>query len=133
MPPSHPAESGGSTVAILAESLYLLNLLLLPGLAFIGLLILNWRTSDDSPVAVAHLQQTIAASLWAGGILVGINLMIIALGGYQAGWVWVVVILYFTLCHATLVIFGAYGLAKAINGQCWRFPLVGRPLPRGCS
>ena len=25
-----------------------------------------------------------------------------------------------------------FGLAKAMSGQCWRFPLVGRPLPTAC-
>jgi hypothetical protein len=28
---------------------------------------------------------------------------------------------------------GILGLAKAMAGQCWRYPLVGRPLPPGCG
>jgi uncharacterized Tic20 family protein len=39
-----------------------------------------------------------------------------------------VVVLYFTTCHATLVLLGVLGLAKALAGQCYRFPLVGRAL-----
>jgi len=31
-----------------------------------------------------------------------------------------------------LVVFGAFGLAKAMAAQCWRYPLIGRPLPAGC-
>jgi hypothetical protein len=43
------------------------------------------------------------------------------------------VILYFTFCHSTLVLLGIVGLAKAMAGQCWQFPLVGRPLPLDCA
>ena len=34
-------------------------------------------------------------------------------------------ILYFTCIHSTLVLFGMYGLIKAMSGQIWRFPLIG--------
>ncbi len=84
------------------------------------------------PLAAAHLTQTLSASLWAGALLVGANALILLLGGYQGAWTWVVVITYFTICHASLVLLGILGLAKAMAGQCWRFPLVGRPLPANC-
>ena len=121
------------TLAVTAEALYLVNLLLLPGLAFIGLLLIwYFRVKRSEPLAIAHLQQTVSASLWAGVILVLVNLLILLLGGYDGAWTWVIVILYFTICHSTLVLLGAFGLAKAMSGQCWRYPLVGRPLPEGC-
>ena len=44
-----------------------------------------------------------------------------------------VLIIYFTVCHSTLVLFGVVGLAKAMAGQCWRFPLIGPRLPEECS
>jgi uncharacterized Tic20 family protein len=84
------------------------------------------------PLAVAHLAQTISGSVWAGVLLVLVNALILLLGGYRGGHVWVLVITYFTTFHGALVVFGAYGLAKAMAGQCWRYPLVGRPLPAGC-
>ena len=56
------------------------------------------------------------------------NIIIVLLGGYQSPDTWVVVVIYFTSCHATLVLLGVLGLAKAMAGQCYRFPLVGRPL-----
>ena len=65
-------------------------------------------------------------------LLVGANALIVFLGGYQGAWTWVVVITYFTVCHASLVLLGILGLAKAMAGQGWRFPLLGRPLPAGC-
>ena len=134
MPDSHETnQHPGILIAVSAEILYLLNLLLLPGLAFLALLIL-WqiKAKHCPPLAKAHLQQTIVASLWAGVMLVIVNITIILLGGYDGPWIWVIVIIYFTICHAALVLLGAYGLSKALAGQCWRFPLVGLSLPEGC-
>ena len=61
-----------------------------------------------------------------------VNGLILLLGGYTGAHTWVLVILYFTVCHSTLVLLGVVGLSKAMAGQCWRYPLVGRPLPAGC-
>lgn len=137
MPPSaadRPDESvTGEGLAVAAESLYLSNLLLVPGLAFLALLWLYLTRRDGaSPLAIAHLQQTVSASLWAGVLLVGVNGAILLLGGYGGPNVWAVVIVYFTVFHSALVMLGIVGLAKAMAGQCWRYPLVGRPLPPGC-
>jgi hypothetical protein len=135
-PEFHPdldANGAGTGLAIAAESLYLANLLLLPGISFLILLYLALRAGPDTPpLAKAHLSQTVAASLWAGGLLVVVNALILLLGGYTGAHTWVPVILYFTVCHSTLVLLGVVGLAKAMAGQCWRYPLVGRPLPPGC-
>ncbi len=125
--------SRDEAIAVAAEALYLANLLLTPGLAFLALLLL-WRRyrHSESALATAHLAQTVSASIWAGLLLIGANALILLLGGYRGPYVWAVVITYFTLCHSALVMFGAFGLSKAMAGQCWRFPLVGRPLPDGC-
>jgi uncharacterized Tic20 family protein len=124
----------GSATAVAAESLYLANLLILPGIGFLILLAIWWRAREQSPpLASSHLAQTVSGSIWAGILLVVANGLILLLGGYDGPNVWVVVITYFTLCHSILVMFGAFGLAKAMAGQCWRYPLVGRPLPSGCG
>ena len=138
MPPSAADlpgdETPGQALAVAAQSLYLANLLLLPVLSFLALAWLyGSRRKDAPPLALCHLQQTVAASLWAGALLVGVNALILALGGYDGPNVWTVVIVYFTVFHSALVMAGMYGLAKAMAGQCWRVPLVGRPLPRGCG
>ncbi|MBU0500535.1 MAG: hypothetical protein KJ558_03195 [Gammaproteobacteria bacterium] len=123
----------GTAIAVTAEVLYLSNLLVAPGFAFILLLLLYLhRRSDAPPLARSHLSQTLSASLWAGLLLGLVTLLILMLGGFRGVHTWVILILYFTLCHSTLVMFGAYGLAKAMAGQCWRYPLVGRPLALGC-
>ena len=120
----------GQGLAIAAEALYLLNLLLLPGLAFLALLWLYLHRRDDvPPLARGHLRQTLSASLWAGALLAFVSLVLIVLGGYDAAWTWVVVILYFTTAHTTLVVLGTIGLARALAGQPYRFPLVGNLLP----
>ena len=125
--------SDGSGTAIAAESLYLVNLLLAPGLGFLILLAVWWRQHRRAPpLAAAHLAQTLSGSVWAGVLLVVVNAFIVLLGGDHGAHVWVIVILYFTFCHSMLVLFGAYGLSKAMAGQCWRYPLIGRPLPAGC-
>jgi uncharacterized Tic20 family protein len=117
----------GQSVAILAEALYLANLLLLPGIAFIALLWLYLkRTANMPPLALCHLRQTLSGSIWAGILLVIANAAIILLGGYGAATTWMIVILYFTTCHSTLVLLGMVGLAKAMAGKPYVYPLVGR-------
>jgi hypothetical protein len=119
----------GQGLAVTAEVLYITNLLLLPGLAFIALLVVYVRNIRSAPaLAACHLRQTLSASLWAGALLLVANIMIVLLGGYRSPNTWMVVIIYFTTCHATLVLLGVMGLARAMAGQCFRYPLVGRPL-----
>ena len=53
------------------------------------------------------------------------NAAIILAGGYTSASTWIIVILYFTTCHSTLIFCGAIGLSKALAGKPFRFPLVG--------
>ncbi|MCM8856220.1 MAG: hypothetical protein LC541_12530 [Candidatus Thiodiazotropha sp.] len=127
----------GTRLAIIAESLYLANLLLVPGFAFIILMVIFFKhrkeTPPTPPLALSHLQQTLSASLWAGVLLVLVNLFIVLMGGYSGPNTWMAVIIYFTLCHSTLILIGMFGLAKALAGKCFRYPLIGRALPAGCK
>ncbi|MDP2829128.1 MAG: hypothetical protein Q8O37_11045 [Sulfuricellaceae bacterium] len=117
----------GQGLAVLAESLYLGNLLIFPGIGFILLLWLYFKHRADGPeLALCHLKQGISASIWAGILLLVANLAIIALGGYTAVNTWIAVILYFTTCHSTLVLLGVLGLSKAMAGQKYRYPLIGQ-------
>lgn len=132
MPPlEHEANStqpDGQTLAITAEVIYLCNLLLVPGISFLVLLFVYIRNiSTAPPLAACHLRQTMSASIWAGIILVVVNILIISLGGYQSSWTWMIVIIYFTICHAALVLLGTIGLARAMAGKPYRYPVVGRP------
>jgi uncharacterized Tic20 family protein len=113
-------------LAILAEALYLANLLLLPGIAFIWLVLLYRKhRSRASVLSLCHLRQTLVASIWAGVLLLPITLLTIAVGGYESIGAWSVAIIYFTTCHASLVLLGVVGLARAMAGQTYKFPLIG--------
>ncbi len=132
MPPSAPESevANDQWLAVTALVLYLVNLLLLPGLAFVLLLILYfYKRTRVSAFALGHMQQAVVASLWAGVLLVLVNALILLLGGYEQPGTWVVLLLYFTTCHATLVLLGVLALARALAGQPYRFPLLGPKLP----
>lgn len=119
-------DAAGRELAVAAEALYLANLMLIPGLGFVILAVL-WalRHRDAPPLARSHLRQTMAASLWAVALLIVANGAILLLGGYRAASTWVVVILYFTLVHSSLILCGAVGLSRALAGRTFRFPVVG--------
>ena len=119
-------EKFGQGLAVAAEALFLLNLLALPGLAF-AILVGLWLRFRHSapPLARQHLKQATYVSFWGGLLIVGLSTAILAAGGLQSAWTWVVLILYFTCIHATLVLFGMFALIKAMNAQVWRFPLIG--------
>ena len=121
-----PEEKLGQGLAVAAEALFLLNLLAFPGLAFAILagLWFKFRASAP-PLARQHLKQATWVSFWGGLLIVGLSAIILAAGGLQSEWTWVVLILYFTCIHSTLVLFGMYALIKALNGQTWRYPVIG--------
>ena len=119
-------EKAGQNLAVLAEALFLINLLLAPGIAFAILLWLWLRYKDSAPpLARRHLKQATFVSLWGGLLIVSLTALFILVGGLYWEYTWVAVILYFTCIHSTLVLFGMYGLIKAMAGQIWRFPLIG--------
>ena len=121
-------EQPGKTLAVTAETLFLVNLLLLPGLAFAVLLLVYLAKRHSSPpLAANHLAQTTGVSVIGGALLVLVIALILALGGFDSGYTWMVVILYFTFIHSSLILLGVMGLVKAMSGQHFRYPLIGRP------
>lgn len=119
-------EKAGQALAVLAESLFLINLMLLPGIAF-AILAGVWLKHRDSapPLARQHLRQATLVSLWGGALIVVLGGGIILAGGLDVAWTWVVLILYFTCIHSTLILLGMVALIKAMAGERWRFPLIG--------
>ncbi|WP_301102442.1 hypothetical protein [Propionivibrio sp.] len=129
MDDEHTPQKPGQNLAIIAEALYLANLLILPGIAF-AVLFWLWRTrSDVPPLAREHLRQTFFVSLWGGTLIAGFTVAFIAFGGLQWAWTWVLVIMYFTCVHSTLVVCGMLGLARAMAGKPFCYPLLG-PKPQ---
>lgn len=122
-------EIPGQGLAIAAEALFLLNLLALPGLAFAILAGLWFRFRRDAPpLARQHLRQAFVVSLWGGVLIVVCSACILLAGGLHEQWTWVVLILYFTCIHSTLILLGMVALVKAMGGQAWRFPVIGPKL-----
>lgn len=124
-------ETPGQGLAIAAEALFLLNLLALPGLAFAVLAGLWFRFRLQAPpLARQHLRQAFVVSLWGGVLIVVCGGGILLAGGLHEQWTWVVLILYFTCIHSTLILLGMVALVKAMGGQVWRFPIIGPKLDR---
>ncbi len=116
----------GPPLAIAAEALFLINLMLLPGLAFAILLVLWFvHRNHADPLVRNHLRQTAMTCIWGGMLLVTISIGIFLLGGFDNPWSWVIGVLYFTFVHSTLILLGVLGLSRAINGRSWRYPLLG--------
>lgn len=126
---SVPGKGDGQGLAVLAESLYLANLLLAPGLAF-AVLVWLWLRHRHSapPLARSHLRQATFVSVVAGVLIACLSGVIVSLGGWRWPWTWVAVLTYFVSIHGALVLLGIFALAKAMVGKAWRYPVVG---PRG--
>ncbi len=114
------------TLAIVAECLYLINLLLVPVLAFIVLSLLYLKYKNHTSAVVrCHLKQTFFASIWAGVMIVIVSISIVLIGGFGQAATWVVAVLYFLTVHASLVLMGALGLSRAINNLHFHYYLIG--------
>jgi len=121
-------DESGKTLAVSAETLFLVNLLLLPGLGFAILLMLYLaKKTGAPPLAANHLSQTVGVSLIGGGLIIAVIAIMFLLGGFESGYTLMVVVLYFTFIHSTLILLGIMGLVKAMSGQHYRYPLIGRP------
>jgi len=128
-------EVDGQGLAVLAESLYVANLLILPFLAFfiLGFIFLK-NHGAAPPLAKSHLEQTLFASFGIAILFIACAciIMLLKMWGLEDVTIWMIVVTVFTIIHATMVLFGVLGLAKAMAGKCWRYPLFGKPLPADC-
>lgn len=118
----------GEKQAVLAEIFYLANMTLLPVLGFIGLLLMWRNRARLEPLARFHLTQTLRASLVVGAIAGSIAVWIIGFGDWRQPAAWYTIEGYFFAIHSPLTVFGMIGLAKAMAGLTWRFPVVGSAL-----
>jgi len=123
---SAETDAPGQALAVAAEALYLVNLMLAPGLGFAAIAWL-WFTRRQSAPALAlnHLTQTFWVSLWGGILIVSACAGFILAFGLDSAWTWTYVIIYFTCVHSTLILFGVVGLTRAMNGQTFIYPLIG--------
>lgn len=124
-PPQYSRED--SRLALWGASLYLINLLLLPGIGYLLLGRLYWktRTREDRPLARIHLREAFTASTW-GGALIFSTLLIFWIGGVEESGSWVYAIIYFTIIHSTFILLGVLGLASAFAAEPFYYPLIGK-------
>jgi hypothetical protein len=114
------------THAVQAEALYLANLLIAPGLAFLLLLGLAYQQrASTNPLTRCHVRQTVRVSLLAGIVLAVVPALIALVGDLDDPSTWMLLVLYFVCCHATLVLLGVLGLSRALAGQTFIYPLLG--------
>lgn len=126
------ATPAGQSLAIAAEGLFLANLLIAPGLSF-AVIAWLWAKRRRSAPALArcHLDQAFFVSLWGGlllAVMIAIYTAVASLEHLGAEWTWVLVIVYFTCVHSTLVTLGIFGLSRAMSGRQYVYPWIG---PRG--
>ena len=125
----------GQDFAVLFESLYVANLLFLPVLAFIILVFLFLKKHGSlPPLANSHLEQTISAGFLTDIMffVAALTIMMMRLVGVEDITLWLIAIILYTIVYATMLLLGILGLAKALSGKCWSYPVVGRKLPPGC-
>jgi len=112
--------------AALAHTLFLLNISLLPLVAFILLLILyKSEVTQSSSFCRQHYKQSILANLFAGIFLLFVSLMFLYWGDLNSAYTWMALILYFTLLHSLLLLMGVLALVKARSGKDYYYPLIG--------
>lgn len=110
------------SIAVLAELLFLSNLMLIPFFSFIVLLWYYRQRTNYSQLAAEHLQQTVSTSIWAGILLFVVNLAIFMTMGYDSPYIWMVVLIYFTLGHSAFILLGVFGLSRALAGKSFNYP-----------
>ena len=121
-------EDGGRRLAVIAESLYLINLLILPAIGF-GVLFWIYLKHYQAapPLARCHLAQTVRATMWAALLLIWVTILLLAVGNWESPVTWMVALMHFIIVHTSLVLLGVVGLSRALSGQSFRYPLVGVP------
>lgn len=113
-------------LAITAQTLYLVNLLLLPGFTLLALWWLHAaRAGAAGDFARAHLRQALVAGFSGSALLALAVLVFLLAGGPQRITAWVFAITYLVCVHATLVLLGVVALARAMAGRPYRYPLIG--------
>ncbi|MEH6589041.1 MAG: hypothetical protein V7746_02230 [Halioglobus sp.] len=120
-------QSNDKSLAIAAEALYLINLMLLPGVGFAILFALYLSThSQANPLAKNHLSQTLGVSVIGGSVIIVVGALIAFFGGLDVAYTWVWIVFYFTIVHSSLIIMGVFGFINAFNDQHFNYPIVGR-------
>lgn len=103
-------------LAVIYQSCYLLNLLLLPGLAFMALTWLFFKNKGLWGVHKVHLYRACQLSLCAGIFIIIIPLAVIYLAtDFQSSLM--VMLVYVITMHALFVLLGMFNIARAMANK----------------
>ena len=112
-------------ITVILHSLYLINLLALPGIALIPMAYLckkYWHSQDL--LTFCHVRQVLASTIWFLLVFFG-GVLVFWLMGNDSPQHWTMLIMYLIVFHTTFVMVGMIGLAKAITGKPYRPYLIG--------
>lgn len=124
--PDTTAEFPGKSYAVIGEGLYLLNLLF-PVISLLGLAWFYFRYRDHETAMVrSHLRQAFIAAVISTLLFMSANMLIILLGGYRSLHALIIFEVYCIAIVPLFLIPGLLGLIKAMAGQSYRYPLIGR-------
>lgn len=114
----HPGSpSDRNQLAIAAQSLYLINLLALPGIALLTLCFLRWKYRHSrNTLGRCHLRQACLITGWFCLIVIGGGITLWVLLAESAAGI-SMILLYLIVMHTGFVLLGIFALAKAISGQ----------------
>jgi len=123
-----PENDSGTTVAMIAEGLFFLNLFLLPVVSFVmlALLYLSQRR-HESRLARNHLKQAFVAAGISTLLFLPI-LLIVLDSGFKSFALLIAVELYLVAVVTPFAIVAIFGLLKAMSQQEYRYPLIGKYL-----
>jgi len=124
-----PEDDSGTTIAMIAEGLFFLNLFLLPVVSFVilALLYLSQR-KHESRLARNHLKQAFVAAAITTALFLLTNLVIVLNGGYQSVALLIAIEVYLVAVVTPFAIVAIFGLLKAMSQQEYRYPLIGKYL-----
>lgn len=124
-----PEHDSGTTIAMIAEGLFFLNLFLLPGVSFVILLLLYYsQRNHESRLARNHLKQAFVAAGITTALFLITNLLILLFGGYQSVALLIAIEIYLVAVVTPFAIVAIFGLLKAMSQQEYRYPLIGKYL-----
>ncbi len=124
-----PEDDSGTTIAMIAEGLFFLNLFLLPVVSFVILALLYFsQRNHESRLARNHLKQAFAGAGITTALFLLTNLLIVLNGGYQSVALLIAVEVYLVAVVTPFAIIAIFGLLKAMAQQEYSYPLIGKYL-----
>ena len=119
------SQASENSIAVRVQVLYLLNLMIIPGLAFIMI----WRVfaahrNSTQELTRSHVSQAFIASIVVGLLIVCFVALMLVFGSADDPYTWMWIVLYFTCVHALFILLGVIGLVRAFASQTVRYPIL---------